>query len=155
MRCKRIILFLIPILVLASCGQNLPVNEAKMPIINEQDYFSANIIQKSENQIRYKETILFSKAYPNTNIVDLTNLAKPHKNANLRYIDNNGNLYFVVERTETENIGAIYLYNPFSKKWSTLVNTDENLNCTIICANERYLLWRDDKNANWLKSSLH
>lgn len=152
---KRIILCLIPVLVFTACGKNTPVNESKIPVINEQDYFYANIIQKEENQVRFKETILFSKAYPNTDIIDLTNLKKPHNNANLTHIDNNGNLYFVVERTETEDIGAIFSYNPFSKKWCTLVETDKNHNCTIICANEKYLLWKDDENANWLKSSLH
>lgn len=149
------LIFILIIVLFTSCSTDSAVDEIKIPVINEMDYLSADIISQTENQVRFKETISFSNAYPHANMIDLTTLNKPRDDANLSGVDNQGNVYYVAERSDSKPTGAIYSYNPFSKKWNTLVETDNNHNCNYIFANEKYLLWMEDQNANWLKTSLH
>lgn len=158
MRFKSILLFILFILIIflfASCGINETIDETDIPIISESDYFSADIINKTGNSVRFKETIPFTQAYPDSNVIDLTNLKKPREDAQVICVDNVGNIYYVAERGENHSTGSIFSYNYSNKSWKTLVETSENHNCTVVCVNENYLLWREDDNANWLKVTLH
>lgn len=155
MRFKSILLFIPIIFLFTSCGINETIDETDIPIISESDYFSADIINKTGNSVRFKETIPFTQAYPDSNVIDLTNLKKPREDAQVICVDNVGNIYYVAERGENHSTGSIFSYNYSNKSWKTLVETSENHNCTVVCVNENYLLWREDDNANWLKVTLH
>lgn len=155
MRFKSILLCVFIIFLFTSCGTNEIIDETNIPIISESDYFSADIVNKTTNSVRFKETISFTQAYPNSNVIDLTNLKKPRDDAQVIFVDNAGNIYYVAERGENNSTGSIFSYNYSNKHWTTLVETAENHNCTVVCANEDYMLWREDDNANWLKVTLH
>jgi len=161
MRFKCLFLFVIAIVILTSCSTQITVDETQIPVIDERDYLAAPIVETAGNQVRFKKTISFSQAYPNATVTDLSDLAKPRDDANPICIDNQGILYYVAERgdpmiaDQAHLLGAIYSYNPFNQEWKTLVESDENHNCTAVFANEKYLLWEEDENANWQKVSLH
>jgi hypothetical protein len=155
MRFKFLLLFILIILLFTSCNFKENIDETQISVINEDDYLTANIIEKKQSQVLFKETIAFSKAYPNANMLDLTDLIKPRADAGLSGVDDKGNIYYTAEKNDIEKTGAIYSYNPFKKEWKTLVETKENYNCAFIFANENYLLWMQDNNANWQKTSLH
>ena len=155
MRFKSIVLCIIFLFLFASCGVNETIDEADIPVISEKDYFSADIIEKTEDMISFKKTVSFSQAYPNVDMIDLTNIKKPREDAALIFVDNQGNIYFQAENGEDDTSGALFSYNYSNDSWTTLIETDEDHNCCVICANERYMLWMKDENANWLKTSLH
>lgn len=155
MRFYNILLCVFIMFLFSSCGKKETINETNIPVISENDYFSADIVSKTENSVRFKETISFTQAYPNSNVINLTNLEKPREDAQVIFVDNAGNIYYVAERGNNNSTGSIFSYNYSDKSWTTLVETSENHNCTVVYANESYVLWREDNNANWLKVTLH
>ena len=155
MRLHSILLCIFIIFLFTSCGTNEVIEETDIPIISENDYFSADIITKTENSVRFKATISFTQAYPDSNVIDLTKLKKPQENAQVILVDNEGNIYYVAEKGDTNANGSIFSYNYSDKSWTTLVETSENHNCTVVYVNDNYMLWREDDNANWLKATLN
>ena len=155
MRFRIILLFVSIAFLITSCGENKTIDEANIPVISESDYFSADIINQTENTVRFKETVSFAQAYPDSDMTNLTNLKKPREDANIVYVDNAGNIYYVAERGDKYSSGAIFLYSTTDKKWTTLIETAENHSCTVVCANESYMLWQEDDNANWMKVTLN
>ncbi len=152
MNCKVILLLLITVLSFSSCKA---ADEAKLILLNENDYLNANIIEKTENNVFFKETISFEEAYPNVELLDLSSVEMPRDDGAAICVDNKGIIYYQFERSEKNPTGMICSYNPFTKEWCTLVETDESHNCAVETVKNDYLVWQEDENSNWLKSSLH
>ena len=93
MRFYNILLCVFIMFLFSSCGKKETINETNIPVISENDYFSADIVSKTENSVRFKETISFTQAYPNSNVINLTNLEKPREDAQVIFVDNAGNIY--------------------------------------------------------------
>lgn len=174
MKLKSLLIILVVAILLTACSTDgeiekfsidtdSGIDEASLQIINEYDYMGKDIVETKEmgnpTLYKFKETVSFEEAYPDAEIIDLSNVELPHSDASVSGVDENGIVYYSVQyagpTSQFYEYCAIYSYNPWSKEWKTLVETDETRSCSFVAANEKYLLWHEDKNSNWQKLSLN
>jgi hypothetical protein len=86
---------------------------------------------------------------------DISHIQKP-ENAYIQAVDNNGNIYYCVDGNDSvDTIAEIMYYNLKSQKLTSLIKPEKMNNCTVVSVNDRYLIWVEDENANWQKTSIH
>lgn len=154
-RCLCMLMTFLLMVALTSCSNKKHVSESAVIVLNESDYLNADVVSTDENIIFYKKTAKFSEEYKGVKLKDISHIQKP-KNAYIQAVDDNGNIYYCIDGNDSvDTIAEIMSYNLKSQKLTSLIKPVNMFNCTVVSVNDRYLIWVEDENANWQKTSIH
>ncbi len=160
---KRIICLVSILLLVLIVGlaiiYKLPIKENqlienKLPVLSDNNYSSDNIVSQDDYTVMFKETVPFSNAYPNAEMYNLS-LELPNVNMILQGIDDKGKLYYYIANESTDSFGGIYSYDWKTEDWCEIIKTESSSTAAFVAINDDYLLWIEDKKANWQNTSLH
>ncbi len=153
---KKILLCFMIITVLTSCHPL--TNEKTLQAIDNTSYEYSSILNKDKSVIFFKQTVSFEEAYPESEIIEITNLCED-TSLQVVGIDDYGNIYYEKECQECNepdvDVAEILRYNVIEEKWENILKMQPHNHCNYIYSNEKYLLYMQDENYNWKRTSLH
>jgi hypothetical protein len=134
-------------LLISGCTYN---GKDSLPIISSEDFFSDDAAFLKDKIIMYQDHGLFSDYFKDYKIEEYL----IEYDASCIYVDANKNAYLQISSSNNIN-NEFGIYSLTEKVYTPLVTLDQGHQVAIKAVNDNFIIWKEDKNSNWYKTSLH